>query len=128
MGPPNAERARTGPTGDLGRAVAETFGDFDGFKEQFSTAAQTLFGSGFVYLVRDRQSFGRLAIKQYANQDTPVMDDELPVVGLDVWEHAYYKKYGPARKDYIEAWFTVVNWDLVSRNYHASPSSGGESS
>jgi Iron/manganese superoxide dismutases, C-terminal domain len=88
MGPSNPERAKSGPDGDLGAAIAETFGSFQSFQEQFTKSAVGLFGSGFVYLVRDRKSGGQLAIKQYPNQDTPVMDGELPIVGLDVWEHA----------------------------------------
>lgn len=88
MAPVDAERAKRGPTGDLGDAIQETFGTFDSFKEQFTKAALSLFGSGFVYLVRDRGSGGKLAIKQYSNQDSPLMDSELPLVGLDVWEHA----------------------------------------
>lgn len=89
MGPANPERAKAGPDGDLGMAIVESFGSFQTFREQFTKSALGLFGSGFVYLVRDRKSGGQLAIKQYANQDTPVMDGELPIVGLDVWEHAY---------------------------------------
>lgn len=89
MGPADVDRAKTGPGGLLGDAIAETFGSFQSFRDQFTKAALTLFGSGFVYLVRDRKSGGQLAIKQYPNQDTPVMDGELPIVGLDVWEHAY---------------------------------------
>lgn len=88
MGPANLDRAKTGPDGILGDALAETFGSFQSFREQFTKAALGLFGSGFVYLVRDRKSGGQLAIKQYSNQDTPVMDGELPIIGLDVWEHA----------------------------------------
>lgn len=117
MGPANADRAKSGPDGLLGDAIAETFGSFQSFREQFTKAALTLFGSGFVYLVRDRKSGGQLAIKQYSNQDTPVMDGELPIVGLDVWEHAYYKKYSNRRGEYVDAWFSVVNWDLVGKNY-----------
>jgi superoxide dismutase len=89
MGPPSAGRARAGPGGDLGAAIVETFGSFDEFRDVFTRSALALFGSGFVYLVRDRASGGQLAVKQYPNQDTPVMDGELPIVGLDVWEHAY---------------------------------------
>ena len=95
MAPVDTDRAKRGPSGDLEAAISESFGSFESFKEQFAKSALTLFGSGFVYLVRDRSSGGKLAIKQYANQDSPLMDSELPLVGLDVWEHAYVPCWKP---------------------------------
>lgn len=92
-------------------ALNKTFGTFDAFKEHFSQSAVTLFGSGWVWLVRDSQ--GVLAIEAYANQDNPVMQKKQPILGLDVWEHAYYLHYQNRRPDYIEAWWSVVNWQYA---------------
>lgn len=117
------------PAGALGDEITSSFGTFDSFKAAFTKASLGLFGSGFVYLIRPRGGAGKLAIKAYPNQDTPVMDGDLPVVGLDVWEHAYYKRYGAARGEYVDAWFSVVNWDLVGRNFRPTaaemPASSG---
>lgn len=106
------------PEGDLANAVKNTFGSFDKFKEQFSNAAATRFGSGWAWLVVQN---GKLAVGSTPNQDNPVMDvSELkgtPILGLDVWEHAYYLKYQNKRPEYIENWWNVVNWEEVSNRF-----------
>jgi Fe-Mn family superoxide dismutase len=102
------------PTGDLAAAIGSTFGSFDDFKTKFGQAGVTRFGSGWAWLfVKDR----KLEIASTANQDSPVMDDAGPILGLDVWEHAYYLHYQNRRPDYIEAWWNVVNWDEVAENF-----------
>lgn len=122
MSPPTPGRARQ-PGGILGDAITAAFGSFDakgGFKEQFIAAATGRFGSGWAWLVvRD----GKLAICSTANQDNPVMGEAIagasgtPILGLDVWEHAYYLKYRNLRKDYAEAWWEVVNWARVTDRF-----------
>ena len=101
-----------GPTGRIADAINATFGSFDAFKEQFAKAAMGRFGSGWAWLV---DAGGKLAIESTANQDSPLMEGKWPVLGLDVWEHAYYLKYQNRRADYIGAWWNVVNWDAVSK-------------
>ncbi|RNC83689.1 MAG: superoxide dismutase [Balneola sp.] len=103
------------PTGDLGDAINSTFGSFDAFKEQFSAAAATRFGSGWAWLVVDG---GALKVISTANQDSPIMDGMKPILGLDVWEHAYYLNYQNRRPDYVAAFWNVVNWDKVSEFYN----------
>ncbi len=103
------------PTGDLGDAINSTFGSFDAFKEQFSAAAATRFGSGWAWLVVDG---GALKVISTANQDSPIMDGMKPILGLDVWEHAYYLNYQNRRPDYVTAFWNVVNWDKVSEFYN----------
>lgn len=105
------------PTGKLGEAIRETFGSFDAFKQQFAAAATGRFGSGWAWLVVDN---GKLAIMSTANQDNPLMEGKKPVLGLDVWEHAYYLKYQNKRPDYIAAFWNVVNWDQANKNYEAA--------
>ena len=102
------------PTGALADAINQAFGSFDGFKEQFAKAATTRFGSGWAWLISNG---GRLEITSTANQDSPLMEGKTPILGLDVWEHAYYLKYQNRRPDYITAWWNVVNWDAVSQRY-----------
>jgi len=102
------------PRGKLGDAIKKTFGDFARFKEQFTQAATTRFGSGWAWLALSK---GTLEIYSTANQDNPLMDGKLPVMGLDVWEHAYYLKYQNRRPDYIAAWWNVVNWPEIERRY-----------
>jgi len=103
------------PTGDLARAIDEAFGSFDAFKERFSTAAATRFGSGWAWLALN--AFGQLIVYSTANQDSPYMDGYIPLLGLDVWEHAYYLKYQNRRPEYIQNWWNVVNWEEVAKNY-----------
>ena len=105
------------PTGDLAAAIDDAFGSFDNFKEQFCTAAQTRFGSGWAWLV---VSDGKLAIESTRNQDNPLMDGRTPILGIDVWEHAYYLNYQNRRPDYVEAFFHVINWDEVANRYAAA--------
>ena len=100
------------PTGKIADAINAAFGSYDGFKEQFATAAATRFGSGWAWLVDAGDS---VTIESTPNQDTPVMDGRKPILGIDVWEHAYYLKYQNRRPDYVSAWFNVINWDEVNR-------------
>jgi superoxide dismutase, Fe-Mn family len=105
------------PQGDLKNAIAAAFGSFAEFKTKFAAAGVGRFGSGWAWLsVRD----GKLVIESTPNQDSPVMDGGKPVLGLDVWEHAYYLKYQNRRPDYIEAWWNVVNWDEIESNFAAA--------
>lgn len=102
------------PKGKLGDAIKKTFGDLAKFKEQFAQAATTRFGSGWAWLALAK---GKLEIYSTANQDNPLMDGKIPVMGLDVWEHAYYLKYQNRRPDYIAAWWNVVNWGEIEKRY-----------
>jgi len=103
------------PSGDLADAIAASFGSFEAFKETFSKAAATRFGSGWAWLVKKTE--GGLDVLSTANQDTPISQGLNPILGLDVWEHAYYLKYQNRRPDYIEAWWNVVNWATVEKKY-----------
>ena len=105
------------PGGKLGDAIQSTFGDFATFKDQFSNAAATRFGSGWAWLVA---SGGKLAVESTPNQDSPLMEGRTPILGLDVWEHAYYLKYQNKRPDYIAAWWNVINWDEVAKRLEAA--------
>lgn len=102
------------PKGSLAEAIDAKFGSFDQFKEEFKAAATGRFGSGWAWLVVDN---GELAITSTPNQDTPVMDGKTPILGVDVWEHAYYLKYQNKRPDYVSAFWNVVNWDKVAELY-----------
>lgn len=102
------------PTGSLADAINTKFGSFDAFKEEFAKAATGRFGSGWAWLVVDN---GELAITSTPNQDTPVMEGKTPILGLDVWEHAYYLKYQNKRPDYISAFWNIVNWEKVAELY-----------
>ena len=102
------------PDGDLAKAIDSTFGGFDEFKEQFSQAAAGRFGSGWAWLV---VSGGKLEITSTPNQDNPLTEGKTPVLGLDVWEHAYYLKYQNRRAEYIAAFFNVINWEQVAQNF-----------
>jgi superoxide dismutase, Fe-Mn family len=104
------------PVGNLAKAISSTFGGFDAFKEKFNQAAATRFGSGWAWLVK---TGGALEIYSTANQDSPVMEGKYPVMGLDVWEHAYYLKYQNRRPDYIAAWWNVVNWRAIEDRFNA---------
>ena len=106
-----APSAGGAPTGKAADAITGAFGSFDTFKEQFAKAATTRFGSGWAWLV---SSSGKLAIESTANQDSPIMEGKKPILGLDVWEHAYYLKYQNRRPDYIGAFWNVVNWATVN--------------
>lgn len=103
------------PSGKLLDDVKATFGSFDTFKEQFAQAATTRFGSGWAWLAVDRA--GKLKIYSTANQDAPVTEGNKPILGLDVWEHAYYLKYQNRRPDYVKAWWNVVNWTTAAQAY-----------
>lgn len=103
------------PTGKIAEAITKKFGSFEKFQEEFNTAAKKVFGSGWAWLVIDPK--GQLAIVSMPNQDPVQLQGYKPVMGLDVWEHAYYLKYQNKRPDYIAAWWHVVNWDQVEQNY-----------
>jgi superoxide dismutase, Fe-Mn family len=100
------------PSGDVSSAINSAFGSFDAFKEKFNAAATTRFGSGWAWLVK---SGSGVEVISTANQDCPIMEGKFPIMGLDVWEHAYYLKYQNRRPDYITAWWNVVNWQEVNR-------------
>ncbi len=104
------------PGGDLGAAIDEAFGSFDNFKGKVKDAGVARFGSGWAWLVHDGSG---LAVVSTANQDNPVSDGQTPLLGVDVWEHAYYLKYQNRRPDYLEAWWNVVNWPAVEARYAA---------
>ena len=106
------------PTGALAAAIDEAFGSFDAFKEAFGKAALTRFGSGWAWLYVDGN--GKLAVTSTPNQDTPLMEGYTPIVGLDVWEHAYYLNYQNRRGDYIAAWWNVVDWNAVAAELAAA--------
>ncbi|MFL5495452.1 MAG: superoxide dismutase [Gemmatimonadales bacterium] len=103
------------PTGALADQIGKAFGGFTQFKEQFAKACAGRFGSGWAWLTLDRS--GTLAIESTANQDSPLMTGKLPILGCDVWEHAYYLKYQNRRPDYVAAWWNVVNWSEVGKRY-----------
>ncbi|HUX22575.1 MAG TPA: superoxide dismutase [Spirochaetia bacterium] len=103
------------PSGALGDAIKSTFGGFDQFKEKFSNTAANRFGSGWAWLVV--KSDKKLDIYSTANQDSPIMEGDTPILGLDVWEHAYYLKYQNRRPEYIASFFNLVNWDKVAEHY-----------
>ncbi|GAA0443241.1 superoxide dismutase SodA [Lentibacillus halophilus] len=103
------------PTGELADKIKSTFGSFDQFKEDFETAAKGRFGSGWAWLIVNN---GKLEITSTPNQDSPIMDGQTPILGLDVWEHAYYLKYQNRRPEYVSAFWNVVNWDEVAKNYN----------
>jgi superoxide dismutase, Fe-Mn family len=100
------------PSGEIASVITATFGSFDAFKEKFNAAATTRFGSGWAWLVKD--AAGKFEILSTANQDSPLSDGKKPILGLDVWEHAYYLKYQNRRPDYIAAFWNVVNWNEVN--------------
>jgi len=112
---PNAEKA---PKGDLADAINGTFSNFDNFKSEFSNAAATRFGSGWAWLIVTKG--GKLEVTSTPNQNSPLMDGNTPILGLDVWEHAYYLKYQNRRPDYIAAFWNVINWNKVAENLKAA--------
>jgi Fe-Mn family superoxide dismutase len=101
------------PTGAIAEAINKTFGSFDAFKEKFEAAGANQFGSGWAWLVRTKS--GEFKVTSTPNQDNPISNGEFPVLGNDVWEHAYYLKYQNRRPDYLKAWWNVVNWDEVNK-------------
>src|SRR3989338_1960439 len=102
------------PKGDLVDAIKKKFGDFESFKKKFSEIAMGRFGSGWAWLVMNN---GELEVYNTANQDSPLMEGKTPILGLDVWEHAYYLKYQNRRTEYVENWWNVVNWEQVQKNF-----------
>jgi Fe-Mn family superoxide dismutase len=106
------------PSGELAAAIDSTFGGFDAFKEKFSAAGAGQFGSGWAWLSREKS--GQLHLAGYPNQDSPYLEGRTPLLGLDVWEHAYYLKYQNRRPDYITAWWNVINWDEVAKRFAAA--------
>lgn len=106
------------PSGELADAINRTFGSFDTFKQQLTQAALTRFGCGWAWLSVD--AGGNLVIESTQNQDTPLMEGRTPILGVDVWEHAYYLKYQNRRNEYVAAWWNVVNWPEVERRYAAA--------
>ncbi len=105
------------PSGELGDAINSKFGGFDNFKTEFGNAGATRFGSGWAWLSVDN---GYLVVESTPNQDTPLSEGRTPILGMDVWEHAYYLKYQNRRPDYIAAFFNVINWDEVSKRFAAA--------
>jgi Fe-Mn family superoxide dismutase len=103
------------PKGKLKEDINKTYGSFENFKSQFKDSALKRFGSGWAWLIKDKD--GNLKIISTPNQDSPIMEGIKPILGLDVWEHAYYLKYQNKRGDYIDAWWNVVNWEEVEKNY-----------
>jgi Fe-Mn family superoxide dismutase len=100
------------PTGAIAEAITAAFGSFDAFKDQMNKAGGARFGSGWAWLV---EAGGKLAVESTPNQDNPLMDGKRPILGIDVWEHAYYLKYQNRRPDYLAAWWNVINWDEISK-------------
>ena len=105
------------PTGALAEAIQSTFGGVDALKQQINDAGVKRFGSGWSWLV---VAGGRLQVLSTANQDSPLMEGQIPILGIDVWEHAYYLKYQNRRPDYLAAWWNVCNWDEVAKRYDAA--------
>ena len=105
------------PSGPLGDAINDLWGSFGDFKAAVNDNGVKRFGSGWTWLVHDGTA---LSLYSTPNQDSPVLNDDIPILGIDVWEHAYYLKYQNRRPDYLEAWWNVVNWDAVSANYEAA--------
>lgn len=119
MGPlANAQDLR--PTGKLAEAISSTFGSLENFKEKFTDKAMGIFGSGWAFLEVDN---GKLDIKRHSFQNSPLMHGKTPILGLDVWEHAYYLKYQNRRADYITAWWNVVDWNAISEKFTSSKTS-----
>ena len=114
---PNHKKSEKQPKGKLFNEIEETFGSFDDFKKKFSEAALSRFGSGWAWLIVND---GELEVISTPNQDSPLMDNKIPILGLDVWEHAYYLKYQNKRAEYIEAFFNIINWNKVEDLYEES--------
>jgi Fe-Mn family superoxide dismutase len=116
IGPVNGTKFGGAPVGNLAKAIDGAYGSFDKFKETFAQAATTRFGSGWAWLVKNG---GKVEVYSTANQDSPIMEGKTPIVGLDVWEHAYYLKYQNRRPDYIAAYWNVVNWNAAEERFNA---------
>mgnify|MGYP001110810445 CR=1 FL=1 len=114
MGP----KAGGAPTGKLAEDINSTFGSFDAFKEKFEAAGLARFGSGWAWLIVNKS--GKLEVVSTPNQDNPLMDGNKPVLGCDVWEHAYYLKYQNKRGDYLKSWWNTINWSEVNKNYESA--------
>jgi len=112
-----APHAGGAPTGNISAAINSAFGGFDAFKEKLNTAATGRFGSGWAWLIKSSKG---LEVISSANQDSPVMDGNFPIMGLDVWEHAYYLKYQNRRPEYITAWWNVVNWPEIEKRFNSA--------
>jgi len=112
--------AQLEPSGEIAEAINATFGNLDIFKEAFNTAGKKQFGSGWAWLVMN--SDGSLEVTSTANQDSPLIEGKYPIMGNDVWEHAYYLKYQNKRGDYLDAWWNVINWDEVNQRFLAAQS------
>ena len=110
-----APKAGGEPTGEILDDIKKTFGDFNKFKEEFTSAGMNRFGSGWAWLALNK---GKLEVYSTANQDSPIMEGKVPVLGIDVWEHSYYLKWQQQRGKYIESWWNVVNWHQVEENYN----------
>jgi len=106
------------PTGAVGEAIKDTFGDFETFKQRFNDAGTKQFGSGWVWLVRSPD--GKLEVMSTPNQDSPITQGYFPIMGNDVWEHAYYLKYQNRRAEYLKQWWNVVNWDEINKRFEMS--------
>ena len=115
MAPASSRKAL--PTGALAGAISSTFGNFETFQEKFSAAGVGRFGSGWVWLSVEK---GKLVILDTQNQDNPLMEGNIPILGLDVWEHAYYLKYQNLRAEYIKQWWNVVHWECVEKRFYAA--------
>ena len=110
-----SSNSSTAPSDKLEKAILQSFGSFESFKEEFTKAATTRFGSGWAWLVLDKDNL--LKVMSTPNQDNPIVDGLIPILGLDVWEHAYYLNYQNKRPDYISAWWNIIDWDEVSKLY-----------
>jgi Fe-Mn family superoxide dismutase len=112
------------PSGDLGAAIEDTFGSFDELRTTVNQGGVNRFGSGWTWLIHDGTG---LAVVSTPNQDSPLLNDDVPLLGIDLWEHAYYLKYQNRRPDYLEAWWNVVNWDGVAERYATAVGSAAKS-
>mmetsp|Transcript_6827 Transcript_6827/g.23494 ORF Transcript_6827/g.23494 Transcript_6827/m.23494 type:complete len:266 (-) Transcript_6827:68-865(-) len=122
MAPPGSPGQRE-PTGALLDAIDAQFGNFTAFKDEMTSQAKSVFGSGWAFLVVDPENSNGLLVTSRPNQNSPYMDGVIPILGLDVWEHAYYLEYGPNRGDYIDNWWEVLNWTVVEKAYATATTS-----
>lgn len=116
LSPAGSEAAKAGkPKAELAKAIDETFGNFDEFKKQFTEKAMGVFGSGWAFLIVTKDK--KLALKRHSFQNSPLMRGNTPILGLDVWEHAYYIQYNWQRAEYVKNWWNIINWEQVEKNY-----------